>query len=68
MHEQNQDSGFQELIEKVEMFSLDDREILLDILQKRISEQRRSHLAKDIAEIREDYRAGRINFGIVDDF
>ncbi|MDJ1184717.1 hypothetical protein [Roseofilum casamattae] len=68
MNKSDRHSGFQDLIEKVETFSLEDREILIDILQKRISEQKRLQLAREVAEVREDYRNGKVFFGTVDDF
>ena len=61
-------SGFQEVIEVVETFSLEDREILLDILKKRFSEERRKQLGQEIAEVRQDYQEGKVQFGTVDDF
>ena len=63
MNEYHQTSDFQEVIEKVEKFSLEDREILLDILKKRLSQERRKQLGKEIAEVRQDYQKGQIQFG-----
>ena len=47
---------------------LEDREILLDILQKRLSASRRSQLVSEVAEVRRDYAEGKVQFGSVDDF
>ncbi|MBO1352191.1 MAG: hypothetical protein EBE86_034715 [Hormoscilla sp. GUM202] len=68
MSTDHKSSGFQEVIEAVETFSLEDREILLDILKKRLSEERRKQLGQEIAEVRQDYREGKVQFGTVDDF
>ncbi|MDJ0554801.1 MAG: hypothetical protein QNJ68_10230 [Microcoleaceae cyanobacterium MO_207.B10] len=68
MNEYHQTSDFQEVIEKVEKFSLEDREILLDILKKRLSQERRRQLGEEIAEVRQDYQKGKVQFGSVDDF
>lgn len=61
-------STFQDVIETVEHFSLEDQEALLDILRKRLIEQRRLQLAQEAAEVRQDYQDGRVQFGTVDDF
>ncbi len=68
MSENYQTSDFQEVIEIVEKLSLDDREILLDILKKRFSQERRRQLEEEIAEVRQDYQKGKVQFGTVDDF
>ncbi|MEM1169612.1 MAG: hypothetical protein AAGJ08_11175 [Cyanobacteria bacterium P01_H01_bin.35] len=68
MNEYHQTSDFQEVIEKVEKFSLEDREILLDILKKRLSQERRRQLGEEISEVRQDYKKGKVQFGTVDNF
>ncbi len=68
MSDRHKTSVFQDVIETVERFSLEDREILLDILKKRLVEQRRLQLVREIAEVRQDYKEGKIQFGTVDDF
>ncbi|MGD1698911.1 hypothetical protein [Dapis sp. BLCC M229] len=68
MSEHYQTSNFQEVIEIVEKLSLDDREILLDILKKRLYQERRRQLGEEIAEVRQDYQKGKVQFGTVDDF
>jgi hypothetical protein len=59
---------FQKVIEEIETFSLEDQEILLDILNKRLAEQKRSQLLKDVAEARLEYRTGNFQLGTVDEF
>lgn len=61
-------SAFQKVIEEIETFSLEDQEILLDILNKRLAEQKRSQLLKDVAEARLEYRMGNFQLGTVDEF
>ncbi|MBO1350615.1 MAG: hypothetical protein EBE86_026015 [Hormoscilla sp. GUM202] len=68
MSDRHKYSGFQEVIEAVETFSLEERGILLDILKKRLSEERRKQLGQEIAEVRQDYQEGKVQFGTVDDF
>ena len=60
-------SSFQELIESVEDLPLDDREILIDIVNKRIIEQRREELVADMEESLQAYRKGEVRVGTVDD-
>jgi len=48
---------FQKVIEEIETFSLEDQEILLDILNKRLAEQKRSQLLKEVTEVRAEYIA-----------
>jgi hypothetical protein len=61
-------SAFQQVIELVESLSLEDREILLDILQKRLCQQRRADLSREIGEIRQEFAEGKVQFGSVDEF
>ncbi len=60
-------SSFQELIETVEALPLDDREILVEIINKRIIEQRREELEDDMEESLEAYQKGEVRVGTVDD-
>ena len=60
-------SDFQELIESVEALPLDDREILMDIINRRIIEQRREELVADMEESLQAYRKGEVRIGTVDD-
>jgi len=60
-------SSFQELIESVEALPLEDREILVEIINKRIIEQRREELEADMEESLEGYRRGEVRIGTVDD-
>ena len=60
-------SDFQELIESVEALPLDDREILMDIINRRIIEQKREELVADMEESLQAYRKGEIRIGTVDD-
>lgn len=60
-------SSFQELIETVEALPLEDREILVEIINKRIIEQRREELEDDMEESLEAYQKGEVRVGTVDD-
>ncbi|MBP7071317.1 MAG: hypothetical protein KBA97_09605 [Methanothrix sp.] len=60
-------SDFQELIESVEALPIDDREILMDIINRRIIEQKREELVADMEESLQAYRKGEVRIGTVDD-
>ena len=59
--------SFQELIESVEALSIEDLEMLVGIISKRIIEQRREDLVADMEETLEAYRRGEVRMGTVDD-
>ena len=61
-------SSFQELIETIEALSLDDQELLIEIIRKRLIQQRRAELAAEIAEARDAYQRGEVRRGTVADF
>ncbi|MBL1211502.1 hypothetical protein [Geminocystis sp. GBBB08] len=61
-------SSFQQAIETVERLSLEEQEILVNLIQKRLSEQRRIMLSKEIKEIHQEIEEGKIKFGTVNDF
>jgi homoserine kinase len=63
-----QSSTFQRAIETIETLSLNDQEALLELLQKRLIEQRRKKLMREIAEVRQEYAQGQAQFGSVADF
>jgi len=67
MGEATTSSLFQELIETIESLSLDDQELLIEIVRKRLIQQRRVELAAEIEEAREDYRRGEVRRGTVAD-
>jgi hypothetical protein len=61
-------SAFQQAIESVESLSLEDQEILLDIIQKRLRQKRRTQLSQEIREIRQEFAEGKVKFGSVNQF
>ncbi|WP_008319483.1 hypothetical protein [Leptolyngbya sp. PCC 6406] len=63
-----QSSTFQRAIETIETLSLNDQEALLELFQKRLIEQRRKILMDEIAEVRQEYAQGQVQFGSVADF
>jgi U3 small nucleolar ribonucleoprotein component len=51
-------SSFGEVLDTVSQLSLEDQEALTDIIRRRIIEQRRAQLAKDIREAQEEFKDG----------
>jgi hypothetical protein len=58
---------FQEALEIVESLPEEQRESLMDIVKRRLIEERRDRLAQSIKEAREEYKRGKIRKGTVDD-
>jgi hypothetical protein len=61
-------SAFQQAIETVESLPQDDQEMLLKVLHQRLSHRRRQQLTQEIAEVRQEYAEGNVQFGTVADF
>jgi lantibiotic modifying enzyme len=60
-------SRFQKIIDKIESLSLEDQESLLEIIHKRLIEQKRSRLEAKVSEAREAYQKGEVQRGTVAD-
>ena len=60
-------SSLQMALETVDGLTLEEQEMLLEIVHRRLIEQRRSELAGEIAAAREAYRRGEIRRGTVED-
>jgi len=67
MQQQHKNSGFQQALETVESLSADEKELLIEIIQKRLQEQRRKELVEIVAEARKDYVQGKVRRGSVAD-
>lgn len=61
-------SALQQAIESVESLPIEDQEILLDILQKRLQERRRTNLYQEVRAIKQEFAEGNVKFGSVDQF
>lgn len=61
-------SAFQQAIESVESLPLEHQDLLLDILQKRLQERRRTNLYQEVSEIKQEFTEGNVRFGSVDQF
>jgi len=58
---------FQKALEIIESLPEEQRESLMDIVRRRLIEERRDRLAQSIKEAREEYKRGKIRKGTVDD-
>ncbi|MEG4998367.1 hypothetical protein [Microcoleus sp. B4-D4] len=68
MSKTTQTSQFQQALEAVEVLSLEDQAMLLDILQNRLRQERRNELLKEVAEVRQEYAEGDVKFDLTADF
>lgn len=60
-------SEFQKALETVEALPLEAQAILIDIIEKRLSQQRRANLVQEVQEAEQDYAMGRVRRGSVAD-
>jgi ClpP class serine protease len=60
-------SIFQRALEIVESLPAEQREDLIELVRRRLIDERRECLAQTIAEAREEYKRGEVKRGTVDD-
>jgi hypothetical protein len=60
-------SRFEIVLESVETLPEEDQLVLIDLIRKRLAEQRRAEIAANIAETRQEYQAGRVQRGTVEE-
>jgi len=60
-------SSLQAAIETVEQLPPEDQAQLIDIIYRRLVEQRRETLAQEVAAARQAYQSGQVRRGTVDD-
>ncbi|MGV0025546.1 hypothetical protein [Phormidesmis priestleyi] len=61
-------SRLQQAIDVAEALSLEERQLLLEILAKRLRRQQGQQLLEEIQEIRQDVEKGNITYGSVQGF
>lgn len=61
------DVTFKEVLDIVESLPEYQQEDLVDIIRRRLMEQRRDRLADNVREAREEYARGEVKRGTVDD-
>ncbi len=67
MSKTTQPSQFQQTLEAVEVLSLEDQAMLLEILQNRLRQQRRNELLQEAEEVRQEHDEGNVKVGSVAD-
>ncbi len=58
---------FDEALDIIESFPEDQRESIVEIVKRRLAEERREQLAQTIKEARGEYARGEVRRGTVDD-
>ena len=58
---------FDEALDIIESFPEEQRESIIEIVKRRLTEERREQLAQTIKEAREEYARGEVRRGTVDD-
>ncbi|AFZ28789.1 hypothetical protein Glo7428_0179 [Gloeocapsa sp. PCC 7428] len=53
-------SRFKQVLESVELLSMDEQEVLVEIIRHRLVERRRDEIAANIAQAQEEYRTGNV--------
>jgi hypothetical protein len=65
--EQTPVSPLQKALEVVEALPTEDQETLIDVVCRRLAEQRRTEIAHNAAETLQAIREGKAHFGTLDD-
>jgi hypothetical protein len=60
-------SKLDQVLESIEMLSLEDQEVLVELVQRRLVERRREEIAEHIAQAQADYQADKVFHGTVED-
>ncbi len=60
-------STFQQALEVVEALEPEEQEILVNIVSRRLSQQRRNELINEVAQAKSDYEQGKVRRGSVAD-
>jgi ribosomal protein L18E len=58
----------QNAISAVEALSLEEQTLLIEIIQKKLQQQKRNELEQEIESVRQEYKEGKVIFGSVADF
>ncbi len=62
-----QSLSLQDLIEAVEAMPLEDQSILVELINKRITEKRRAELIAEVQEARDAFKSGEVKGGTFED-
>lgn len=62
-----QASKLDQVLESIEVLSIEEQEMLIDLINRRLVEKRRDEIAKNIAQAQKDYEEGNAFQGSVED-
>jgi hypothetical protein len=54
-------------LENIETLSVNEQEVLIDVIRHQLAERRRNEIAANIAQAQEEYRTGNVFRGTVDE-
>ncbi|MBD2497504.1 hypothetical protein BCD64_14970 [Nostoc sp. MBR 210] len=60
-----QSSRLDQVLDSIEELSIDEQEILIDLIRHRLAEQRRSAIAVNITQAQAEYQSGKVFRGNV---
>ena len=61
------DAAIDHILDEVSKYSLNDKELIVGILQNRLIEEKRTAIYREYQEAMSDYKEGRVKVGSVDD-
>ncbi|MCT7949431.1 hypothetical protein NG798_06510 [Ancylothrix sp. C2] len=67
MLQTEKNSHFQKALEILESLTLEEQEVMVNILQNRIKQQRRAELVNAVNESRQEYAQGKVKTGSIAD-
>jgi hypothetical protein len=62
-----QSSSFNAVLESIEALPTEEQEILLDLIQRRLIERRRTEIADNISQSTQEHQSGQVFRGTVDE-
>lgn len=62
-----QTSTFDSILDEIETLSIDEQTALLVIMHRRLSDRRRTEIAANIAQGKQDYQSGKVFRGTVNE-
>lgn len=68
MNQARKTSLFQVALNAIEALPVDDRAVLIDIVNKRLKLRQRQQVVKEIQEVQQEYQEGKVTFGSVSNF
>lgn len=67
MKKEAEAKSFGEILDAADRLSLEEQEVLIDVLSRRAADRRRDQLGRDIRKARKEFKEGRIRSATPDD-